>query len=564
MTILTSQKSPHETHPEPFRNRLAKLVSTLSREFDTPFRIYSSSTGRMIDVAHDLDSPHPPGRETAAAILAALGDRQCHVVPSRFDRYRLVLPFPDHSGALLIAIAELPALACSSEDFRREQTRLLKWVQAVHRPILDQWNHSLHDRASNMEEDRFALTLRTVLEVGDLLRSADSSRHGGKTPSEILQRASQLVPSETVLWIPASSEEPVIIDGKSRVSSTDVRELAALLLRHPDWDTSECLILNNLHATLLEARFPHFVNLMAVSNSPGHDAGILIAINKFNGSRSDHHPVETDPDTSSTLHLTAIAPFRRLDSALLVPFAALLGGQSRRFRRQRQIQDLFTGLTRSLVAAIDAKDPYTCGHSERVGRIAVEIGREMGLQELELSDLYLGGLLHDIGKIGVPDSILAKREPLTPWEFDQIRQHVIIGFRILADFRAISHLLPQVLYHHERVDGTGYPEGLLGDQIPLSARILAVADGYDAMSSARPYRDALTRQAVEDALDHGRNFQWDAKVVEAFFRSRERIYAIQRKGVGNSICFSLENAFRTTRSTCQNVRTETARASVVA
>ena len=159
-----------------------------------------------------------------------------------------------------------------------------------------------------------------------------------------------------------------------------------------------------------------------------------------------------------------------MDVALLKPFASLLGLHSRSSRRQTQVHELFAGLVRSLTAAIDAKDPYTCGHSERVARIAVELARELGLSESELGDVYLAGLLHDIGKIGVPDSVLGKRGSLTADEFAQITQHVLIGCRILEGFRGISHLLPSVLSHHERFDGTGYPHGLEGEAIPLLAR----------------------------------------------------------------------------------------------
>ena len=128
--------------------------------------------------------------------------------------------------------------------------------------------------------------------------------------------------------------------------------------------------------------------------------------------------------------------------------------------RYRYIKDVLVGLTRSLTAAIDAKDEYTYGHSERVARAAVELGRELGLREAEQSDIYLAGLLHDIGKIGIRDDVLTKRGPLTDEEFKHIQQHPVIGHRILADLQAIAHLLPGVLYHHERYDGRGYPEGL--------------------------------------------------------------------------------------------------------
>ena len=262
---------------------------------------------------------------------------------------------------------------------------------------------------------------------------------------------------------------------------------------------------------------------MALPGDDNDAAGWLIVLNKGEAA--------APPDPSGGERPTVV-PFRRMDVALLKPFASLLGLHSRSSRRQAQVQDLFAGLVRSLTAAIDAKDPYTCGHSERVARVAVELARELGLSESELGDVYLAGLLHDIGKIGVPDSVLGKRGALTAEEFAQITQHVLIGCRILEGFRGISHLLPSVLSHHERFDGTGYPHGLEGEAIPLLARILAVADCYDAMNTARPYRSPLPRDQIESTLNAGRGRQWDGEVVDAFFRARDRIYAIQPRGVG--------------------------------
>ena len=123
----------------------------------------------------------------------------------------------------------------------------------------------------------------------------------------------------------------------------------------------------------------------------------------------------------------------------------------------------------------------------------------------------------------------------------QVSQHVLIGCRILEGFGGISHLLPSVLAHHERYDGTGYPHGLKGEAIPLLARILAVADCYDAMSTARPYRSALARDRIEENLAQGRDLQWDGAVIDAFFRARERIYSIHPRGVGDSVWFALSD-----------------------
>jgi HD-GYP domain-containing protein (c-di-GMP phosphodiesterase class II) len=221
-----------------------------------------------------------------------------------------------------------------------------------------------------------------------------------------------------------------------------------------------------------------------------------------------------------------------------------MSSQWRAANRYHDLKELLVGLTRSLTAAIDAKDRYTFGHSERVARVAIELGRELELQEEDLSDLYLAGLLHDIGKIGIRDAVLCKQGPLTPEEFDHIKQHPTIGYQILADLRSVRHILPGVLYHHERYDGKGYPHGLQGDSIPLLARILAVADSFDAMCSNRAYRSAMAPERVEQIFREGTGTQWDRRVVDALFRCKERLYSIRQRGVGDSLRHALDDALR--------------------
>jgi putative nucleotidyltransferase with HDIG domain len=188
-----------------------------------------------------------------------------------------------------------------------------------------------------------------------------------------------------------------------------------------------------------------------------------------------------------------------------------------------------------LTSAIDAKDPYTCGHSERVARIAVRLAEEMGVAPQKRSDLYLAGLLHDIGKIGIDDEVLKKTGPLSPEEYRRIQSHVEIGVTILNDLRKLHHILPGVRHHHESHDGTGYPDHLSGDDIPLEARILAVADSFDAMSSNRPYRRRLTPNQINEILQKGRGIQWDPEVIDALFACRMDLEAIRQKGLGESL-----------------------------
>ncbi len=140
--------------------------------------------------------------------------------------------------------------------------------------------------------------------------------------------------------------------------------------------------------------------------------------------------------------------------------------------------------------------------------------------------MYLSGLLHDIGKIGIDDNVLRKPDRLTPEEFEHIKTHTVIGHRILRDLKQLDQVLPVVLHHHEQWDGNGYPAGLAGEEIPLLARIVAVADSFDAMASDRPYRKGMSLEKLNSILISGAGQQWDARVVEAFFRARADIQAI--------------------------------------
>jgi putative nucleotidyltransferase with HDIG domain len=201
---------------------------------------------------------------------------------------------------------------------------------------------------------------------------------------------------------------------------------------------------------------------------------------------------------------------------------------------------LLFGIIRALTAAIDAKDPYTSGHSERVARIACRLAEEMGIQPPKRSDLYLAGLLHDIGKIGIDDELLNKPAPLTPQEYRQIQAHVEIGVTILKDLKKLHHILPGVRHHHENLDGSGYPDQLSGEEIPLEARILAVADAFDAMSSNRPYRKRLSFLKIDEIFREGRGIQWDPGVVDAMFACRGDVEMIRQKGLGESLFGAVE------------------------
>jgi len=185
-----------------------------------------------------------------------------------------------------------------------------------------------------------------------------------------------------------------------------------------------------------------------------------------------------------------------------------------------EMREMFTQTIRALAGAVDKRDPYTSKHSQRVQEIAGDIGREMRLGESDLEALEWGGLLHDVGKIGVPDNVLLKQERLNREERMIMNAHPVLGAQIIAPVTRLSRELPIIRHHHEWYNGSGYPDRLIGDEIPLLARILHVADAFEAMTAQRPYR--MTPLTAEQALGELRKFagvQFDPKVVDAFVRT---------------------------------------------
>ncbi len=222
------------------------------------------------------------------------------------------------------------------------------------------------------------------------------------------------------------------------------------------------------------------------------------------------------------------AEFGTVEASLLSSVAAILGIHSGNIELYRQQSELFEGIVRALTSAIDAKDPCTCGHSDRVARVAVRLAEELGCDTQTMDTMYLAGLLHDVGKIGIDDSVLRKPGKLSDEEYEHIKRHSEIGHRILRDLSKLDSVLPVVLHHHESWDGSGYPEKLIAERIPLSARIVAVADAFDAMGSDRPYRKGMPDEKIDDIFRTGAGRQWDPNVVDAFFYVRDDIRKIAR------------------------------------
>jgi HD-GYP domain-containing protein (c-di-GMP phosphodiesterase class II) len=335
--------------------------------------------------------------------------------------------------------------------------------------------------------------------------------------SEILPKLQSLIAAEGVAWLPVDSGNgespgalPVSWVGDRRLKSSACRKLIAAYGHRA---LTRAVVAQDVDAPhLLRPLGVKSLILAAVSHGE-RPSGWLLAINRC----QDIVPIGR-PGGAERVE-TSDAEFGTIEAGLLEATATMLGTHARNSDMLQQREEMVVRLMKTMSSAIDARDAYTRGHSQRVGRYAHEIAARLTLPAGDREQLYLTGLLHDIGKIGVPDHVLLKPGRLSNEEFELIKQHPEIGHRILEPIAELSFALPGVLHHHERIDGQGYPHGLVAAEIPLMARILAVADAFDAMTSSRTYRAAMTNERAREILADGAGQQWDADVVTAFLET---------------------------------------------
>ena len=287
---------------------------------------------------------------------------------------------------------------------------------------------------------------------------------------------------------------------------TGQEELCELLRRFGATALRQPILLNRAETTLPTWHCPTIRELVCVPIDGGDQPrGWLLALN---------HRGEAQG---------GICEFGSVEIQLLRSVGTILGIHNSNLGLYREQSQLFSSSVQALTSAIDAKDRYTAGHSNRVASFSVLLANRLGLGKADCDTIYLAGLLHDIGKIGVDDQVLNKPGKLTEQEYEQIKLHPQLGYDILKGVRQLDQVLPIVLHHHEAWDGSGYPHGLKEIETPRMARIVAVADAFDAMSSDRPYRKGVPEEKIDAILRTGTGSQWDPEVIEAFFEIREEI-----------------------------------------
>lgn len=214
--------------------------------------------------------------------------------------------------------------------------------------------------------------------------------------------------------------------------------------------------------------------------------------------------------------------FNKEDLSLFTSLADQVAIALDNSRLYQELEEMFFQTTDSLADAIEKRDPYTGGHTRRVTQYSLAIAKYIQLKPLERKWLKIGSVLHDIGKVGIEDQILRKPARLNPEEFDMIKRHCNIGVEIIEHVRQLRESIPGVKSHHEQLDGKGYPDGLKGEEIPVLAKIVAVADTFDAMTTDRPYRKAMEKEAAVKELERCSGTQLDEKVVEAFIQAYQK------------------------------------------
>jgi response regulator RpfG family c-di-GMP phosphodiesterase len=497
----------------------AQLQAALLQTFGQPFTVYkpgSSWTTLGTPVEQNLSeqlsieltgrswsgkaSQHPP------MVVADIAGVACLAIPV------------DGPGGMLIAVGPTnepqPTALRLAELFRRCWS--LEDENAKYRKDLDICAAQIGD---DFEELTFLRHLTEQLEASDATQTV------WQVAQIVLPLLSPLIQAETLVLMPAqrstkNSDEVTVGQPAVWVGPRPIEKQTCVdLVEHlRGAGARQPLIRNHYEKTPEGAAFPNVKEFILVPLDKGRfTVGWLLALNRT------HRRI---PKPDGAHWILSDSEFGTVEASLLSSVASMLATHARNVELIQEKEALLVAVVRAMVSAIDAKDPYTCGHSERVALVGKRLADELGLGPRECERLYLTGLLHDVGKIGVSDAVLRKPGKLSEEEFAEIQRHPDQGWAILQELDQLDYVFPGVLHHHESFNGRGYPDGLAGEQIPFVARILAVADAYDAMSSDRPYRKGMPQERVEEILQAGAGTQWDPKVIDAFFRVLSDIQTI--------------------------------------
>lgn len=407
------------------------------------------------------------------------------------------------SAVLEIMGATQPGRGAGSSQVSRHDDGYQSVIQKRFEPATFEWLTSAGPGTEGQLLERAQRHLTTLHRVSELLADArDIDALSGATLRAILEVTAADRAALVLRRADPSTGEAEVAAARSRFSSDNHFTVSRTLVS----DVIEKGVSTFAHDASTDARF---------------SSGLSVIQQKIRSVMCV--PLRTTDQVLGALYVDSLSGpsrFNEADLELLSAIGNQAGVALHRVRLMSELERLLLDTIRAIAATIDAKDGYTHRHSERVALLARRLGTEMGLSTQELETVELSGLLHDVGKIAVPDAILNKAGRLTDDEFEAMKQHPTHGARILGNIQAPSVLavLPGVKHHHEKWDGGGYPDGLAGEHIPLLARLLGVADVFDALTSARSYRGAMTADTAVEIIERGSGTHFEPSLAELVVR----------------------------------------------
>jgi putative nucleotidyltransferase with HDIG domain len=488
--------SPDMNNPQ-----IARRVEKLENLFDADFTVWLQQGDRW--------EPAPGGCCDDARLAGLLQEHYQLDQPA-------VVPVGKRQVAVVVPIStrhEVSCVAVGFADFNpatlaQQLAATVGLVQDRKLPATDS-PVFMEQLAQTMEESTWLRRLARHFEFRDVRHSV------GEVAREVLPELHQLLRVGALGLVPVGQTAPpeTGCDFDSMwCGAMPADEAVVEILQHYAGQAVQHAVVVNRRAMKSELVVNHRIDSLILVKiaSARHNFGWLLALNR------ELDPRQILVDNSRVA--SSETEFGTVQASLIEAVAAMLATHARNVTLFEAKERLLLDVISAMSGAVDARDPYTAGHSERVAKLARAIAQEMGLDHQQCQQIYVTGLLHDIGKIGVPDAILNKTGKLSAVEFATIMDHPETGCQILEQLNELSYVLPGVLHHHEMVDGSGYPHGLAETDIPLAARILAVADAYDAMITCRPYRDSMSTWQAEAIIRENVGPQWDPVVVAAFFR----------------------------------------------
>ena len=534
-----------ESRKRLLRGNTRRAVAAFERALDQSFTVIDPSSGDVFQTAAEELLCDLTSRLVLLEEVARRGRPE--IIDEASPVLMVAIPMPVESDALpLVAVSliltepvhEESEVRAAAAAFGVEPGPLFRWAQAripwhpqalirmsqllVEKSTTQQHEHQLKQQVAEISSH----LLNTFEEITLLHRLTEqlSLAKSVVTLCELSVRwLSEVIPAKCVAIKLNSVAEtydrnalgertqrgPMLIDfGDCPLDADEVDRFIERLGPHV---STEPLVLNRSATSSPTWFYPNVRELISVPIREGeHLFGWLLAMNHTGAGEVTNSEVE----------------FGTVEASLMSSVATILGIHGGNITLYQEQADFFASVVRALTSAIDAKDPYTCGHSDRVARLSVCLARRIGCSDDELDTIYLSGLLHDIGKIGIADHVLSKPGALTKEELEHIKTHPQLGYKILDGVKQLDKVLPIVLHHHEAWNGSGYPDGLKGEECPRLARIVAVADSIDAMSSDRPYRRGILDEKLDEILRDGAGRQWDAKVIDAVFQVRDELRKI--------------------------------------